>query len=119
MTIDLTPAISLSTMAGYGLARARGIPNTIIRIRPAGTGPHSTEARDQFSDRAEIVGAAHDKELRTQVGPFSERAGINGGHGSEHFVEVRCTADEAVTTAASPLGELGRTAHVPRAPRAI
>lgn len=58
MTVDLTRATSLSTVAGYGLALSRGILN------------------------------------RT-----------TGGHGSEHCVEVQCTADEAVETVASPLGE--------------
>jgi|tagenome__1003787_1003787.scaffolds.fasta_scaffold20944435_1 hypothetical protein len=57
MTIDLTPATSLSTVAGYGLAPSRRILNS--------------------------------------------------------------TADEAVTTVGSPLGELGRTANVLRAARAI
>jgi len=119
MTIDLAPATSLPTVAGYGFAPSRRILNSAAHIMLAGSASHSTEARDQFSDRAEIGRDVHDEELRTEVGPLSERAGINGGHGSEHCVEVQCTAEEAVTTVGSPLGELGRTAHVLRAARAI
>jgi hypothetical protein len=119
MTIDLTPATSLSTVAGYGLATRRRILNSTAHVMPAGPASHSTEARDQFSDRAEIGGDVHDEELRTGVGALREPAGINGGHGSEHCVEVQCTADEALTTVASPLGQLERTAHVLRAARAI
>ena len=119
MTIDLTPATSLSTVADDGLAPSRRVLNSTAHIMPAGSASHSTEARDQFSGRAEIGGDVHDEELRTEVGPLSEPAGINDGHGSEHCVEVQCTADEAATTVGSPLGELGRTAHVLRAARAI
>ena len=77
MTVDLTPATSQSTVPGYGLAPSRGILNSTAHIMPAGPAPHSTEARDQFS-----------------------------GHGSEHCVEVQSTADDAVTTVASPLGAI-------------
>lgn len=106
MTVDLTPATSQSTVPGYGLAPSRGILNSTAHIMPAGPAPHSTEARDQFSGRAEIGGDVHDEELRTGVGALREPAVINGGHGREHCVEVQCTADEAVTTVASPLGAI-------------
>ena len=80
MSVDLTPATSLSTMAGYGLATSHGILNSTAHLMPAV---------------------------------------IDGGRGSERRVEVQRTADQAVTTVDSPLGELGRTAHVLRAARAI
>lgn len=105
MNVDLTPATSLSTVAGYGLAPSRGILSSTAHIMPAGPASHSTEAGDQFSGRAEIGGDVHDEALRAGVGALREPAVINGGHGSEHCVEVQCTADEAVTTVASPLGE--------------
>jgi hypothetical protein len=101
MTVDLTPGTSLSAVAGYGSAPSRGILNSTAHITPAEPASHSTEARDQFSERAEIVDEVHDEELRTEVGPLSEPTGINGG---EHCVEVQCTADEPVTTTASPMG---------------
>ena len=101
MTVDLTPATSLSTVAGYGLAPSRGILNSAAHIMPAGPASHSTEARDQFSCRAEIGGDVRGEELRTGVGALREPAVIYGGHGSDHCVEVQCTADEAVTTVAS------------------
>jgi hypothetical protein len=78
MTIDLTPAPSLSTRAGYGLATSRGTLNSTAHIT-AGPASHSTGAREQLSDPA----------------------GINGG---EHCVEIQCTADEPVTTMPSPMG---------------
>jgi hypothetical protein len=100
MTVDLTPATSLSTVADHGLATSRGILNSAADITPAGPASHPTEERDQFSGR-------------------EEPAVISGGRGSQHCAEVQRTADEAVTTVASPLGEPGRTAHVLRAAQAI
>lgn len=50
-------------------------------------------------------GDVHGERLRTRVGAQREPAVINGGHGSEHCVEVQCTADEGLTTVAAPLGE--------------
>jgi len=101
MTVDLTPATSLASVARYGLAPSRGILNSTAHIMPAGPASHSTEARDQFSGRAEIRADVHEEELRTGVDALREPAVINGGHGSEHCVEVQSTADQAVTTVAS------------------
>src|SRR5262245_7551538 len=84
MTVDLTPATSLSTVAGSELAPSRGILNSTAHITPAEPASYSPDARDQFSGHAEIAGDVHDGELRIGVGALREPAAINDGHDHTH-----------------------------------